>query len=273
MGRLRHTSQVFHPSDTKMPADSRSLVQTASICRYSICCLTGQRFVLSFSLIHNIQRISAYPAEQKENFHPSRLCLGQSLPESWVSVHIGPHLGDSFHLDHKGHPAANPGLLGLGQFLQVLDAPFGGGIREVADAVHFQGAALHLHQVELARLFHGEVNPGLAIGELWVNRVKALGFQPLLYHLVRSLAVNVDPAQALFADRYQIIFCLAGRVIRHFKPDIRPWQQQFLAAAGVFDMDGFFFAFQHRLGDKPVGAGEEGSVQDGFVFHGLLPFC
>ena len=121
-----------------MPADSRNLVQTASICRYSICCLTGQRFVLSFSLIHNVQRISAYPAEQKENFHPSRLCLGQSLPESRVSVHIGPHLGDPFHLDHKSHPAADPGLLGLGQFLKVLDAPLGRGVGEVADAVYFQ---------------------------------------------------------------------------------------------------------------------------------------
>ena len=135
-----------------MPADNRSLIQTAPICRYFICCLTGQHFVLSFSLIHNVQRISAYPAEQKENFHPSRLCLCQNLTESRVSVHIGPHLGDPFHLDHKGHPAADPGLLSLGQFLQVLDASFCRRIRKVADAVHFQGAALHLQQVELARL-------------------------------------------------------------------------------------------------------------------------
>ena len=108
-----------------MPADSRSLIQTASICRYSICCLTGQRFVLSFSLIYNVQRISAYPAEPKENFHPSRLCLSQSLAESRVSVHIGPHLGDSFHLNHKGHPTVDPGQLCLGQFLQMLDTPLG----------------------------------------------------------------------------------------------------------------------------------------------------
>ena len=108
-----------------MPADSRSLIQTASICRYSICCLTGQRFVFSFSLIYNVQRISAYPAEPKENFHPSRLFLSQRLAEIRVSVHIGPHLGDAFHLNHKGHPTADPGPLCLGQFLQMLDTPLG----------------------------------------------------------------------------------------------------------------------------------------------------
>ena len=86
------SSKSFIFQAQKMPADSRSLIQTAPICRYFICCLTGQHFVLSFSLIHNVQRISAYLAEQKENFHPSCLCLGQSLPESRVSVYIGLHL-------------------------------------------------------------------------------------------------------------------------------------------------------------------------------------
>ena len=99
-------------------------------------CPPGSVLFLSFSLIHDVQRISAHPAEQKENLHPSRLCLGQSLTKGRVGLHIGPYLGDPFHLDYKGHPAADPSLLGLGQFLQVFGTPFCRRIREIADAIH-----------------------------------------------------------------------------------------------------------------------------------------
>src|SRR5699024_5769461 len=58
-----------------------------------------------------------------------------------------------------------------------------------------------------------------------------------------------------------------------FQTDIRPWQQQFFAATGVFDMDGFFFAVQQDLGDKSVGAGEKSGVQDGFVVHTVFSLC
>ena len=40
-----HTFQAFHPSGIKIPADSRSLIQTASVCRYSMRRPSGQHFV------------------------------------------------------------------------------------------------------------------------------------------------------------------------------------------------------------------------------------
>ena len=75
-----------------------------------------------------------------------------------------------------------------------------------------------------------------------------------LLHLVKRASCKQEPSGA------------PGREGR-LRSGFRLRQEQFLAVAGGFDLDGFFFAVQQRLGDKSVGAGEEGGVQDGFVLH------
>ena len=109
--------------------------------------------------------------------------------------------------------------------VQVLHAPFGGCIREITDAAHFQCAAFDFQQVLLFALFHVKVDAGLAIGEFRLDIVVALFCKPLSYYLVGCLTVHIDPAKTLLVYRHKVVFRFAFRVIRHFQPHRRAGQQ------------------------------------------------
>ena len=98
-------------------------------------------------------------------------------------------------------------------------------IREEADTVHFQCAALDFHQILLLALFHIKVDAGLPIGEFRLDIVVALFCKPLPYHLIGCLTVHIDPAEALLVYRHKVVFCFAFRVVRHFQPHRSTGQQ------------------------------------------------
>ena len=131
----------------------------------------------------------------------------------YINCYAPGHLGDAFHLNHKGHSALISCPLCLRQFVQVPHTALGGCIREIADTVHFQCAALDFQQILLLALFHIKVDAGLPIGEFRLDIVVALFCKPLPYHLVGCLTVHIDPAKTLLVYRHKVVFCFAFRVV------------------------------------------------------------
>ena len=204
--------------------------------------------------------------------HTCSLCFGQCRAKLRLCADIWPHLGDAFHLNHKGHSALISLPLCLCQFVQVLHTPLGRCIREIADTVHFQCAAFDFQQVLLFALFHVKVDAGLPIGEFRLDIVVALFCKPLSYHLIGCLTVHIDPAEALLVYRHKVVFCFAFRVVRHFQPHRSTGQQQFPAPPGVLDMDGFHRSIHFHIGNKAVGTVNKNAVCDFSVFQSLLHF-
>ena len=57
-------------------------------------------------------------AEQKQHLHTSGFGFGQCRTKLRLCADIWPHLGDAFHLNHKGHSAPIPCLLCLRQLVK-----------------------------------------------------------------------------------------------------------------------------------------------------------
>lgn len=115
--------------------------------RWFSCCLQagGSPFNLSFPRIRNVQRISVYPAEQKKTPSPLPLLPGP-VPESRRKPGECPHWAAprwSLPSESQRPHHSSPRFLGLDQLPQMLDAPFGGNVREVTDTVDFQSASFH----------------------------------------------------------------------------------------------------------------------------------
>ena len=185
---------------------------------------------------------------------------------------VGTYFGHAFHLDDKCYRTVVTLLRRLCQLVQVLDAAQGRGIREIADAVHFQRTAFHFQQVLFFAFFHVEVNAGAAVGILRPHQVIPFRLQPLLHHLVGGLAVDVDPPQAGLVHCHQIIFGFAVRVIANFQPHIRTGQQQFFAAPGVFYVDGLHRIVYLHLRNKAVGPAHKLTADDRVIFQSKTSF-
>ena len=120
----------------------------------------------AFSLFYNFQAVLSDAAEQKQHAHTCCLCFSQGCPKLRLCTDVRSNLRNAFHLDHKCHRTPVSCLLRLLQLMQVLHTPFGGSIREIADAIHFQCAAFDFQKIFLAVLLHVKVNAGLSIGVL-----------------------------------------------------------------------------------------------------------
>ncbi len=70
-----------------------------------------------------------------------------------------------------------------------------------------------------------------------------------------------------FFHRNQIVFCLPRGIVTFFKIDCGVWHEKFLAAAGVFYMNGLDFSLQQNMGDKAIGTVQEDCFADFWVAH------
>lgn len=162
---------------------------------------------------------------------------------------------DSLHpvrLHDKGHSGVKACSRGNGQLSQMPGAPLSGCVREVADPIPLQRAALDLQQPSLAAPHHVKINPGLPEAEFRYNPVEVLHGQPFAHHRIRRLAVNVKQHTAVLSNRDQVIFRFPCRTVRPAQPDLRPRHQQLPTPPRVLHVDGFFLPGNLNNGNKPI---------------------
>ena len=142
----------------------------------------------------------------------------------------------------------------------MLDAALCGGVRKADYAVLLQGDALHFHQMQAGGRRQGEIQAGVPISVLRLDRLhirqKAALRRPLLKDVVGGLGIHIDQEASLL-HRNQVIRRLACRIGRLFQIDHGPRHQQFPAASRVFDMTDLQAVCGLHVGDEPVGPPEK----------------
>ena len=155
----------------------------------------------------------------------------------------------------------------------MLRPPEGGGVREPAQPIPLQGAALHLQEALPPVPLQAEVHPGGAVGELGTDGGdpgEAAPVQPLPHHLIGGLAVDVHPAQAGLLHRDQVPGGLPALPLPRRQDDPGPRAQQLPAAAGVFHVYRLPPSGQLHLGHEAVRPGQENGLGGVGIDHGLL---
>ena len=132
------------------------------------------------------------------------------------------------------------------------DSPVGGCIREISYPINLLSAALDLHEILRAILFHIEINPGIPVYILRLYKVIILSFKPFQNHLIRHLTVHVYPAKLWILHRYEIVFRLAVWICRLLKADRVPRYQQTAKPPCVLYVHGLCNSVYLHMGCEPV---------------------
>ena len=128
-------------------------------------------------------------------------CVGgvaQGGAKGGVGGIVGTDGGDALHLDDEQHRGAVALLHGTDKMAQMLDPALCGGIGEVAHVVHFEGAALDLHEPFLVAILDVKIQAGVAVGDLAAYRGAGKASRENIGgHGIGGLAVHIDEAIAL----------------------------------------------------------------------------
>lgn len=92
--------------------------------------------------------------------------------------------------------------------------------------------------------------------------------QPLRRSLIGCLGIHVNQTAPLL-HRNQIEFCLPGWAVKFLAVHLRPLGQQFPAATGILDMDGFNHAVNFHMGNEAIGSVDKNAGLDTGVGHNL----
>ena len=105
---------------------------------------------------------------KKQNVDAAAFCFFKSGGEIRISVCVWSDLCDVVHLNDKGTISVAAIVSCLYQFMEMLRPSLCGGVREEADPVTLQGAALHFHQIFFCCIskgtLHIEIYSRIAVG-------------------------------------------------------------------------------------------------------------
>ena len=185
-----------------------------------------------------------------------------------MGVVVGCEVGHSRHLQHEEHRGPVALRHRPHQLMQMLYAPFRGGIRKTGVAVFLQRHALYLHQVQSRRCGQTEVQPGRAVDKLRLH-IHRRGIErpgELAEHPVGRLGIHVDQ-QAVLVHGDEIEGRPARRVLAPLQIYRRAGPQQLPAAPGVLHVAHRLRAVYLHQGDETVGPRQEAALHHFSVPH------